>query len=165
MCIVVLLLPVFGITVVVFRELSTSLFWDNMEKKTSKHSLHRETTNVCLTRMGCSVLLITDNQLVKRDFYLLLMHRHGCTCLCCKINVLHWDILLLSGLKSAPFQPGIFTYIDLSKLSNLGTYQEIGKGYDDTATERNLSKNTTQSKEWIKDGANSTDINRIHILG
>lgn len=27
--------------------------------------------------------------------------------------------------------------VDLSKLSNLGTYQEIGKGYDETATEIN----------------------------
>lgn len=28
--------------------------------------------------------------------------------------------------------------VDLSKLCNLGTYQEIGKGYDETATERNI---------------------------
>lgn len=27
--------------------------------------------------------------------------------------------------------------VDLSKLSNLGTYQEIGKGYEENATERN----------------------------
>lgn len=30
----------------------------------------------------------------------------------------------------------IIIYVDLSKLSNLGTYQEIGKSYD--ATERNF---------------------------
>lgn len=28
--------------------------------------------------------------------------------------------------------------VDLSKLCNLGTYQEIGKGYDETATERDI---------------------------
>lgn len=72
------------------------------------------------------------------------------TCLCCEINVLYWDILLLSGLESAPFQPGIFTSVDLSKLSNLGTYQETGKGYDDTATERNLSKILLSLKSELK---------------
>lgn len=33
----------------------------------------------------------------------------------------------------------IILYVDLSKLSNLGTYQEIGKSYD--ATERNFTQN------------------------
>lgn len=33
----------------------------------------------------------------------------------------------------------IILYADLSKLSNLGTYQEIGKSYD--ATERNVKQN------------------------
>lgn len=33
----------------------------------------------------------------------------------------------------------IILYVDLSKLSNLGTYQEIGKSYD--ATERNFKQN------------------------
>lgn len=42
------------------------------------------------------------------------------------------------GPESAPCQPGMFVYIDLSKLSNLGTYQEIGNGYNETATERNF---------------------------
>lgn len=31
--------------------------------------------------------------------------------------------------------------VDLSKLSNLGTYQEIGKGYDENATKRNFISN------------------------
>lgn len=51
--------------------------------------------------------------------------------------------LLLSELNQHHVSEGQIIYVDLSKLSNLGTYQEIGKGYDETATERNFYKQNT----------------------
>lgn len=52
---------------------------------------------------------------------------------------------MLSDQNQHHVSQGQFIPNDLSTLSNLGTYQEIGKGYDETATERNFIKRDTFS--------------------
>lgn len=47
--------------------------------------------------------------------------------------------MLLSDQNQHHVSKGQIIDVDLSKLSNLGTYQEIGKGYGETATERNFT--------------------------
>lgn len=54
----------------------------------------------------------------------------------CKINSLYLDILLFSDQNQHHVSEEQIISVDLSKLSNLGTYQEI---HDETATERNFT--------------------------
>lgn len=56
--------------------------------------------------------------------------------------------MLLSDLNQHHVSEGQIICVDLSKLSNLGTYQEIGKGYDETATakQNTLTVNERLSK-------------------
>lgn len=60
----------------------------------------------------------------------------------CKINALYRDILLLFDRNQHHVSQEHIIYVDLSKLSNLGTCQEIGEDYDETATERNILSKT-----------------------
>ena len=126
--------PSFGITVVVFRELSVSTSLSLRQHGKPKH------LNICTEKQ-----MSAQHERAIMSFYLIqtlfesqLWFPSLQWTLYCTINALYWDILLLSDQNQHHVSKGQIIDVDLSKLSNLGTYQEIGKGYGETATERNL---------------------------